>query len=146
MKKGLLLIALLFSILSANAQKITGKYWVYSNVSSLNSDNSDHISQVDDSFQGIKIFFDKDGEFEIYLADNKSFTYNYVWDANSKDLFIAFTGYGSDNQYIKFLKYYEFRCSIFSEGTLILDFYTPGSLAVKEDDVKPEFSLFFNMK
>ena len=60
MKKGLLLIALLFSIMSANAQKITGKYWVYSNVSSLNGENSDHISQVDDSFQGIKIFFDKD--------------------------------------------------------------------------------------
>jgi hypothetical protein len=146
MKKGLLLIALLFSILSANAQKITGKYWVYSNVSSLSSENSDHISQVDDSFQGIKIFFDKDGEFEIYLADKKSFTYNYEWDANSEDLFIAFTGDGSDNQYIKFLKYYDFRCSIFSEGTLILNFYTPGSLAAEKDDAKPEFSMFFNMK
>lgn len=146
MKKGLLLIALLFSILSANAQKITGKYWVYSNVSSLSSENFDYISQVDESFQGIKIFFDKDGSFEIYLADKKSFIYDYEWDASSEQLFISFAGAGLDNQHIKFLSYYDLTCSIFSEGVLILNFFTPGSFASKEEDVNPEFSLFFKMK
>lgn len=146
MKKGLLLIALLFSVLTANAQKITGKYWIYSNVSSLTSENADYTSQVDESFQGTKIFFDKDGTFEIYLADKKSFIYDYEWDASSEQLFISFAGAGLDNQHIKFLSYYDLTCSIFSEGALILNFFTPGSLATKDEDVNPEFSLFFKMK
>jgi hypothetical protein len=146
MKKGLFLIALLFSVLSANAQKITGKYWIYSNVSSLTSENAVDLSQVNDLFYGTKIFFDKDGTFEIYLADKKSFIYDYEWDASSEQLFISFAGAGLDNQHIKFLGYYDLTCSKFSEDALILNFFTPGSLAAEKDDAKPEFSMFFNMK
>jgi hypothetical protein len=119
---------------------------VYSNVSSLNSDGTEYLSQVNESFNGTKIFFDTDGEFEIHFIDKKSFTYEYEWDSKTEELYITFAGKGTDHQHIKFLQYYEFRCSLMSESTLKLDFFTPGSSYGKGDDVRPEFSMFFKVK
>jgi len=151
MKKGMLLLSLFVCVVSsftnqAAAQKITGKYWIYSNVSSMKGEGTEYLAQVDDSFQGTKIFFDADGEFEIYFADKKSFTYSYEWDSKSQDLIILFVGDGSDNQHIQLLQYYEYRCSLMGEGTLKLDFYAPDGPDKSGYDVNPEFSMFFKVK
>lgn len=151
MKKAPLFIVLLSCVLTsfmteAYAQKITGKYWIYSNVSSLNSDEAGFLDKVNESFNGTKIFFDAGGEFEIYLPDGKSFTYDYEWDAKSQKLAVSFADKEVKNQHIQFLEYYQFKCRLAGDSYLELVFYAPTSPESESDDVTPAFSMFFKVK
>ncbi|KOY87001.1 hypothetical protein AD998_13390 [bacterium 336/3] len=144
--KTLFALALVLVSLNASAQKFTGKYWLYSGYSSPEYDSSGYIEKVNNMFQGSKLYFDTDGDLEIYFQDGKSYIFEYEWKSDTNVLMLNFTGKNTKDEHIAFLQYYSYRCYVSSGDFLVLDFLSPTSSGLIDSNAKAKFVLSFRKK